>query len=303
MTVATALGQSSATTYIPDNNGSLTPGVSVASADGVTTDIRRSINGREVPLEQVQEKVLSQDGNTTVTERITRHYGNDGVLVSTDRVVTETTKTGDGDSIVKSRTYRPDVSGNMVEAERKTVETHKEGSTVTTQTEIVKPDLSGSYSVAEKRTAVSQPTSDGRQETETVMRRDMNGNLSEAQRISTTETKSGGQTIVNKAIYEPGVNGGLALTRQTVDKTVTNPDGTSTTETEIFGRPSNGHAYEASAPPTLTEKRTYERQKGPGGAIVESQTVQLPSINDPTRLDPPRRVSETICRGECEKKQ
>jgi len=52
----------------------------------------------------------------------------------------------------------------------------------------------------------------------------------------------------------------------------------------------------------LTEKRIIERQKTSGGAIVETQTVQLPSVSDLGRLEPPRKVGETICRGECEKK-
>jgi hypothetical protein len=52
----------------------------------------------------------------------------------------------------------------------------------------------------------------------------------------------------------------------------------------------------------LTEKRTIDRQKGADGAIVETQKVQLPSVSDPGRLDAARKISETICRGECDKK-
>ena len=62
------------------------------TTDGVVTDLRQSINGREVPLSQTEEKVLSKNGNTTVTERIVRHYGANGQIVQTDRVVTEETK-------------------------------------------------------------------------------------------------------------------------------------------------------------------------------------------------------------------
>lgn len=295
--------QSTSATYTSDINGNRVAGGAAVSADGVTTDLRQSINGREVPLEQVQEKVLSKSGNTTVTERIVRHYGANGQVVKTDRVVTEETKTGEGESIVHATTYRSDISGNMNEAERKTVETRKNGAATVIDTAIEKKDLSGSFSVAEKRTASAEPTSDGKRESETVMLRDANGSLYEAQRSSTVETTSGNQTVTNTAIYEPTVdNGSLALTRQQVLKTTANADGSSRQEVEIFGRASDGRAREAGAPPALTEKRTIERQKGADGAIVETQKVQLPNVNDPGKLDAARKVSETICRGECTQK-
>lgn len=294
--------QSASSTYTADINGNRVAGGEVRTTDGIVTDLRQSINGREVPLSQTEEKVLSKSGNTTVTERIVRHYGANGQIVQTDRIVTEETKAGDGGSTVHSTTYRSDISGNMAEAERKTVETHKLGAGTVTDTAIEKKDLSGSFSVAEKRTLTTEPTSDGKRENETVMLRDTNGSLYEAQRSSTVETKSGNQVVDNTAIYEPGVNGNLALTRQSVTKTTTNPDGSTNEEVEIYGRASDGRAREAGAPPALTEKRIIERQKTSGGAVVETQTVQLPSVSDPGRLDPARKVGETICRGECEKK-
>jgi hypothetical protein len=294
--------QSTSATYTTDINGNRISNGVTASADGVTTDLRRSINGREVPLEQVQEKVLSKSGGTTVTERIVRHYGANGQVVLTERVVIEETKNSDGGSTQKATTYRSDLSGNMTEAERKTVDTRKAGATTVTETAVEKKSINGSFEVAEKRTASSEATSDGKRDTETVMLRSGNGNLYEAQRIATTETKQGNQVISNTAVYEPGLDGQLSLARQNVTKSTPHPDGTSTDEIETFGRASDGRARDANAPPSLTEKRVIERQKGAGGAIVEKQSVQLPSVTDPGRLDPARTVSETVCRGVCAKK-
>lgn len=296
------IAQSTSATYTTDINGNRVAGGSVISVDGVTTDLRQSINGREVPLEQVQTKVLSQSGNTTVTERIVRHFGANGQVVQTDRVVTEETKTGEGSSIVHATTYRSDISGNMNEAERKTVETRKTGAATVTDTSIEKRDLSGSFATAEKRTATSEPTSDGKRESETVMLRNANGSLYEAQRTSTVETKTGNQIVTNTAIYEPTVSGEMALTRQQLMKSTSSPDGSSSQEVEIFGRASDGRARPADAPPALTEKRVIDRQKGPGGAVIETQTVQLPDVNNPGKLDAARKVSETVCRGECTQK-
>ncbi len=297
-----AAGQSTSTTYATDISGNRVPDRErTVTKDGVLTDRRLSVNGKEVPLEQVEEKVLSKAGNTTVTERIVRHYGAEGQVVLTERVVTEETKTADGGSTVHATTYRSDVNGNLGEAERKTVETRKMGAATVTDTAVEKKSLSGNFDVAEKRSLTSEPISNGKRESETVMLRDTNGSLYEAQRSATTETTTGNQTVANTAIYEPGVNGNLSLTRQQIIKTTTNADGSSREEVDIFGRPSDSRAREAGAPPALTEKRIVERQKSAGGAVVETQSVQLPSVNDPGRLDPPRKVYETVCRGECNK--
>jgi hypothetical protein len=299
---ALAAAQSSSVTAVPDINGNPMTVAERVAANGVHTDLRQSINGREVPIEQVDEKILSKSGSTTVTERIVKHYGAGGEVVSTDRIITEATTGANGDSVVKATTYRSDLSGNMVAAERRTVETRKAGAGTVTQTAVEKRNLDGSFQMAEKRTATSEPTPDGKRESETVYQPDTNGNLFEAQRSATTETKSGNQAVTNTAIYEPGVNGNLSLVRQNVIKTMTNPDGSTIQETEIYGRASDGRVRDASSPPALTEKRTTERQKGPGGAIVETQSLQLPSVTDPGRLDPARKVAETICRGNCGQK-
>lgn len=293
---------SASTSWTTDINGNRVPGGSITSANGVTTDLRQSINGKEVPLEQVEEKILSKSGSTTVTEQIVRHYGAGGQVVATERIVKEETTTADGGSTVKATTYRSDISGNMAEAERKTVDTRKVGAGTQTDTAVEKRDLNGSFAVTEKRSATVEPTTDGKRENESVMLRDANGNLYEAQRLATVEKKAGNETVSNTAIYEPGVNGNLSLTRQEVAKTTTNTDGSSSKEVEIYGRASDGRAREAGAPPSLTEKRVIERQKGPNGEIIETQRVQLPSANDPGKLDPARKVSETVCRGECDKK-
>jgi hypothetical protein len=299
---ALAAAQSGSTTYTTDLNGNRIANGQVTSKDGVVTDLRQSINGREVPLEQVEQKTLSKSGNTTVTERIIRHYGAGGQVVLTERVVSEVTDNGAGESTARSTTYRSDVSGNMAEAERKTVSTHKSGAATVTDSALEKKSVNGSYEVAEKRSATSEPTSDGKKESETVYLRDTNGNLYEAQRSATTETRTGNQTLTNTAVYEPTVNGSLSLTKQNVVKTTSKPDGSSVQEVETFGRASDGRAREAGAAPALTEKRVIEREKGAGGAIVQKESVQLPSVNDPGKLSPPRTVSETVCRGECDKK-
>jgi hypothetical protein len=300
--LVSAAGQSTSTTYAHDISGNRVPDMEkTVTKDGVLTDLRRSINGKEVPFQQIEEKVLSKVGSTTVTERIVRHYGADGKVVLTERIVTDETKTGDGQSTVHATTFRSDLNGDMAEAERKTIETRKMGAATVTDTSVESKSLNGGFNVAEKRTLTSEPISNGKQENETVMLRDANGGLYEAQRSATTATTTGNQTVANTAIYEPSVNGSLSLTRQQIVKTTTNPDGSSREEVDIFGRPSDARARDAGAAPSLTEKRIMERQKSASGAVIETQSVQLPSVNYPGVLDPPRKVYETVCRGECKK--
>jgi len=299
--MAVAAGQSASTTYTSDINGNRIANGQVTAREGVVTDLRRSINGKEIPLEQVERKILSKTGNTTVTQTIIREYGPNGQVVSTDRVVREETVGANGASTVKSTTYRSDLSGNMSEVERATVETRKNGNATVVDTVTQKKSLSGSFEDAERRTLSSEITGDGKKENETVYQPDTNGRLVEAQRSATVETRRGNETVTNTAVYEPGVNGNFSLVRQKVIKSAQRPDGTSSEEVEIFGRASDGRAREIGAAPGLTEKRVTERTKGADGAIIERQTIQLPSINDPSRLEAPRTVSETVCRGECKK--
>jgi hypothetical protein len=83
-----AIAQSTTSTYIPGINGQPVEGSTVLS-NAERTEVNRSINGRQVPLEQTEERVLSQDANGSVTEKITRKYDPTGQLMSTERVVTD----------------------------------------------------------------------------------------------------------------------------------------------------------------------------------------------------------------------
>ena len=101
--------------------------------NGTTTEVSTSLNGVQVPLEQSEEKVISESATGKVTERTIRKYDSTGRLSSIERVRTEEEKSSGSGSTVHETTWRSDINGNLNEAERRTVETRVSGATTTTE--------------------------------------------------------------------------------------------------------------------------------------------------------------------------
>jgi len=74
-----------------------------------------------------------------------------------------------------------------------------------------------------------------------------------------------------------------------------NPDGTETQEVDIY-RNVPGRA-EASATPALRERQIIEQRKV-GDKVIETTSVQRPTISDPNRLGAARQISERVCVGD-----
>lgn len=294
-----AFGQSTVTTYSTDLNGNRVAGSSIVSNDGEQTRIMRSINGRQVPAEQTEERVISESPTGRVVEKITRHFDQNGTLASTDRTVTEEQKLPNG-SVTHSTTYRSDVNGQMHQAERRTVEVHAQGSSVSTQTEIERPDLSGSFQTAEKRSSTSETANNTTHTDDTVYRRSENGSFYPAVRDVSDTTKNGSQVVEKSAHYEQRDNQQLQLMGQTVSTTVKQPDGSSVSEVSLYGAsPGDGRAHDNETGLHLREQQTVEHIPGPGGSVTEIVTARRPTISDPGRLGPSTKISETVCTGKC----
>lgn len=296
---ALTLAQSTTSTYVTDLNGRRAEASSITASNGERTELSRSINGREVPLEQTEERILRQDANSKVTEKIVRKYDQTGRLTSTERVVTEEQGFADGGSIVKASTYVSDVNGQMHESERKTIESHKRGAVILADAIIQKPTINGTFETAEKRTSVTEPSDGGKHENETVYRRSQNGSFYEALRQTTDAQQKGDQTVENTAFYEPDVTGQLKLARQSVSTTSKRSDGTEVTEVNLFARAVDGRLQDNESPQQIKEQQIIERRKRADGAVVEALSVRRPAMSDPKRLGELKQVSETVCRGKC----
>jgi hypothetical protein len=298
---AFALAQSTTTTYTTDINGNRVAGLPpTVSADHTQTQVTQSINGHQVPLEQREEKVLRKDASGSVTETIVRKYTPNGQLASTERVVTEQQNTGAGGSVVRATTYQSDINGQQREVERRTTETRVSGNSTNIETSIARPTINGSFDTTEKRSSVSTGTDASKTTTETVYRPSQNGGLSEALRMVKQETKANGQSVVNIANYEPGMTGKLELHDQTVSTSAKQPDGSETTQVDLYAPAADGHVRESGAKQQIKEEQIITRKVGADGSVTETLSVRRPSVSDATKLGNPQQISQTVCQGKCE---
>jgi hypothetical protein len=297
---ALAAAQSATNTYATDLNGNRAAGQSFTSADGDRKELFQSINGRQVPLEQTVDRVVREDANGKVTERIVKKFGREGQLATTERVMIEESKLPSGGSSVRQTTYRSDVNGGLQEAERRTTLTSVAGSTTTASTVIDRPTLNGSLETVEKRAAVTDGPADNLHTTESVYRRDGSGGFQEALRYVTTASKQNDAVKETTASYEPGLNGQLQLASQSESTSKKLPDGTQVTQTDLYAQTVAGNVQDSSGRMRVKEEQIVERRTNPDGSVVETLSVRRPTVSDPDRLGGLQKLSETVCKGKCQ---
>ncbi len=293
--------QSLTTEYTTDINGRQVPvSASKTNAQGERTEISDSLNGRRVPREQTETRVLSESPTGRVTETITRKFNPEGGLVYTERAVSEQQKQGEDHSTQRVTIYRSDVNGAMQESERRSIDTVKQGGQTTSNVVLLHPSLNGIFDPYEKRTIVTTAGTGKTQEDQVTYRPSVSGQFTEAQREIRETQKSGDVTTSSVAEYEPDFTGTLHLHSQQSSTTTTAPDGSSTTKMNIYSQDFPGGVRDQNAAQKLLEERTIVRTKDPDGSIVEQTTIQQPTPRDPTRLEAPRKISETVCTGKCD---
>ena len=297
---ALAWPQSSTTVYTKDLNGNRVAAQSFSATDDDRTERFQSINGRQVPLEQVVDRVVRDDANGKVTERTLRKFNREGQLAATEHVMIEENKLPGGGFLVRETTYRSDLNGGLREAERKTTEKRVNGSTTTASTVIEQPTMNGSFETIEKRSAVTDGPADNQQTTESVYRRSLSGGFQEALRNVKTTSKQTDATRETIANYEPGMNGQLQLASQSESTSTKQPDGTEITQTNLFAHTVAGVLQDNTAAMRVKEQQIVERRKNPDGTVVETFSVRRPSVSDPNRLGALQKLSETVCKGKCE---
>jgi len=295
-----AFAQSTSSVYMTDVNGRRAEAAELTQKDGTRTERTQSINGRERPVESVEQRVLRDDSSGKTTETLVRKYDGNGQLASTIRTVKQEQKDASGNVRSRSTTYLSEANGPTREIERANSETRIQGGTQTEQTAIERPNLNGSFELAEKRDTVTQASGAGSHATEKIYRKDVSGGFQEAVRRVTDVRQSGDQVIEQQVFYEPGVAGQLRLSRQSVSTTTKRPDGSEVSEVNLYASGAYGVAQEAEAPQQIKEQQLIERKPAPGGAVIEKTSVRRPSIADPKRLGEFHEISEIVCRGKCD---
>ena len=294
-----AWAQSVSKTYTTDINGNRVEEPSVIATDHQSTEVTRNLNGRRVPLEQIEEKVLRQEGNTKVTQKIVKKFDANGQAVSTERQIIEE-QTRPGGSTTNVTTYRADVNGRENVAQRQTTETEVQGSVTKTESSVERANLNGSFETVEKRSGTTEKTANGTREDQTTYQRSGNGGYVVRARSVKETTRSGDQTTEKSAVYQPfGTDGQLRVTEQSVATTTKRPDGTELVRTDLYGSSWNGNVGSAGSALALREQDEIQRTPGPGGSVTESLVVRRPTQSNPNKLGPPEKVSETVCTGKC----
>lgn len=294
----TLLAAQTTRTYLYDGLGDRVRGPVTEVRGDSRTEVVESLNGRSVPVEQVEERVLSTDGSTKTVERIIRRYDPAGAPAGTERIVDRITQRPDGSTSVESSLYRRDISGNLTLAERASTQVRRSGATESASTVVERPGIDGSFQVAERREVVKEQSATRDTRNAVLLRRDENGRFMEAEKENVETSKNGEQTVSNAARYQLGSSGRLELATQTVTTAVKRQDGSQSIIEDVYARQSTGLAND-NATPRLKEQRVIERAVTAGG-ITETVALRQPSPGDPGRLGPPRKVAETVCKGKCE---
>lgn len=276
------------------------PAIRYSRSDGRTdtTEILQSINGRSVPIERVEERVVREDSSGRVIERFIRRYDQTGSPTTPVKETIEEHTRPDGSSTRQVSTYRGDINGGMQLIEKSTTEVRSSGSTENSETLIQRPTANGSLETVEKQSKVKVKQPSGFTEDATTYRRDGNGSFAVAVRQTTEHAQQGQQSSDSTAEYEPGPTGQLQLHSQKVTKTIKNPGGATDQVVDIFARNVPGLADPGGL--KLIEQQTIERKPGPNDTVTETLSVRRPSVSDPKMLGPARQLSETVCRGKCE---
>ncbi len=299
------MGQSTTTTYTPDlANGGQTVLSASTSSDHTQSQITQSLNGRQVPLEQHQERVIRSDANSSVTESIVRRSDPTGQFVSSERTVTETHKNPDGSSTVQATTYRSDINGGDQLAERRTTETHIAGKTTTVDTAIDQPGTDGGLQTVEKRSDVTLDLSQGTEKksstTESIYRALPGQSFHEAVRKVTTQTTSGDKTVEDTADYEPGATvGDLQFQERRVSTTTKTPSGGQATIVDVYAPAADGVVQSSDEKPQLKQEQIITRVQNPDGSVVDTLSVRESNLSHPTELGAAREITRTVCTGNC----
>jgi len=301
---ALAWPQSTTNTYSTDINGRRVEAPSIAatgtSSNGERTERFQSINGRQVPLEQIVDRVVREDANGKVTERILKKFDPTGHLALTERVLIEENKLPGGGSSVRESTYRTDVNGAAQEIERRTTETRVQGSTTTANTLVDRPTLNGSFETIEKRSEITDGPATNQHTTESVYQRKAGGGFQEILRQVKTSAKQNDTTTETTARYEPGITGQLQLESQTESVSTKEPGGKETTQVNMYAHTVAGQIQDNNAKMRVLEQQIIERRTNSDGSVAETLSVRRPSMGDPNRLGELKKISETVCTGKCE---
>jgi hypothetical protein len=259
-----------------------------------------SINGTRVKLESVTEKIEQKDARTRVTERTIQRFDPNGNPAGLERQLVTELKNDDGTLSSTTQKFRSDLNGSLSLAEKaETVQRKTSPTTVESSTVVSRPTVNGSFSIVERDESVKNASAEGKWlETRAVWRNGENG-FYQANKVVTEHAEQNNRATENSAEYEVGSSGALELHQQLSVETLKQPDGSSVTSIDYFNRHAPGYAVTNDQQLALRAREIREHRAEGSQRTVDTLSIQHPTITDPTRLGPPKLVSETVCTGVC----
>ena len=289
--------QSATTEYRTDVNGNRVAfSATAASKDGGRTLITKGADGREIPLEKTESRVISDGPGGKVVETIVRRFGNNGQVVATEKTVTESHSRADGGSTVSSTIYNGDANGGMQLGQKNVVETRKQGNTVSSEEVTSRAGADGRLQPVEKRSVVKTGDDKASHEEEAIYRVGNGGQFFEAARNTKDEKKNGDDATTQTVHFEPDVTGRMTQESRKVTETKKAGDGTEVQNTTVYAAQATRAQSDANA---IREQQTVVRKKAADGSVVETTSLRQASVSDPSRLGDSKLVSETVCKGNC----
>ncbi len=251
-----AAQQSSIVTF--DLNGHSVPGPSiyrVATPSG-ERQVRttRSINGRAVPVESSEDRVLSKSPSGEVIERTIVRYDADGNPGPPEKVRIERATLPGGTETVRTTTWRADLNGNFSLTERSRSEKSAQG---TMQTWLERPSGNDGMELVAR---IDRTERGGRSET-VEYRRDTNGAFVEASREVSTTSQAAGRQTTETVRFDDGSSEPAS---RTVARRIERPDGSVVEDVDIYSR----LGVAASTEPQLQRQVRYEERPAGGGKVV-----------------------------------
>jgi len=289
-------------TQVDINGNRVSAGPIEVVTKGGHTELARSINGGKVPLETTDERVIRDDANGKVVERLIQRYDQTGNRMSPTKEVIEEKKLPGGGLSISRAVYTGDVNGRLQLQERSTTQTQVAGNTESSETLVERSSINGGLEPVSRKSTEKTKSGENYQESSTTYLANQNGSFTPAKKVSKSVTKTNEQSTENAAEYEIGPLGELKLHTQTVQSTVKRPDGSEEIQVNIYGQevPGNTGSIDSSKV-RLIEQQHIERRKTSADTVLETLEVQRPTLADPNLLGSPKQVSQTVCKGNCDK--
>lgn len=258
-----------------------------------------SVNGRAVPLEQVEEKVILDTPGHKVVERIIRRYSQDGRPAGMEKVRIEERRDPTGKRTTVSTVYDGDVNGRFRLRERQVTEAVTKGKTLEAITRVERPSVNGSLKVVERR-QMRQVERDNGLSREVTIYRPADGRFAPAAKEVTEIVRQGNrETAVTTRYNTVTADGRMGFAGKTVKEIVRRADGAERQVISIYGASAPGRPISEGGREHLREQILVEKQVQADGSVVERTGVRRVSLSDPNRLEAYQPVSEVICRGDC----